>query len=165
LQPNDAEEQQWDADLDDEAAPAQAAAAAAATSAGHFARYTTAGPAAAAADKPERLKTQAATEGNWKAFLDSSAVLFQSTQIKQAQLQQEYNVFLQQQVTRAVCEGGCSVCGLRVADCRLVRHVEVLVIDIATCCTVQVPVVECTRCGHLPAELGALQAHSMWQQV
>ncbi|KAF6262414.1 hypothetical protein COO60DRAFT_1624964 [Scenedesmus sp. NREL 46B-D3] len=64
----------------------------------------------------------------------------------QAQLQQDYSVALQQQVTCSVTQGACSKCGLCLQDCRLVRHVEVIVIDIATCCTVQVPVVECSRC-------------------
>lgn len=58
LQPDDAEEQQWDAGHSGGAAPAEAPAAAAApTSTGHFARCTTAGPAAADADKPEHSKT------------------------------------------------------------------------------------------------------------
>ncbi|KAF6254871.1 hypothetical protein COO60DRAFT_275426 [Scenedesmus sp. NREL 46B-D3] len=131
----------------DDAAPAAAPAAAAAqSSAGLYSRHTVAGAAATAAAKPERTRAQEANEDNWKEFFDGTVSRFQTSLVIQAQLQQDYGVALQQQVTCSVNQGACSKCGLCLQDCRLVRHVEVIVIDIATCCTVQVPVVECSRC-------------------
>jgi predicted GNAT family acetyltransferase len=110
-----------------------------------YSRHTVVGAAATAAARPERTRAQEANEDNWKEFFDGNVSRFLTSQVIQAQLQQDYSVALQQQVINSVTQGGCSECGQRLQDCRLVRHVEVIVIDIATCCTVQVPVVECSR--------------------
>jgi hypothetical protein len=140
------DEQHWDGYMADDAAPAAAPAAAAAqTSAGLYSRHTVAGAAATAAARPERTRAQEANEDNWKEFFDGNVSRFQTSLVIQAQLQQDYSVALQQQVTCSVTQGACSKCGLCLQDCSLVRHVEVIVIDIAICCTVQVPVVECSR--------------------
>jgi hypothetical protein len=142
------------AEAQEEAAAGAAAAAAPAPAAGAYAgsyrtTFTTAGAAAAAAAArdSERIKTQEASASRWREFHDDNILLFLRMHAKQAQVEQEYSAFLQQQVTRAVTTGACSGCGLSVSECRLVRTVEVTVIDIGCCCTVEVPVVECSRCG------------------
>ncbi|WIA40653.1 hypothetical protein OEZ86_013989 [Tetradesmus obliquus] len=120
---------------------------------GVSATFTTAGAAAAAQSKPERTSTQAAIEENWQQYRQDNLELFFNTQAKQAEFDQQYSMFLQQQVTNAVGSATCGVCGLGVAHCQVVRLVEVTVIDIAAWFTVKVPVVRCSRCqdnaGHV----------------
>jgi hypothetical protein len=151
----DAADAQWDG------AAGGAPAAAAAYAGAYHTTFTIAGAAvAAAASNAERIKSQEASASNWQEFHKDSIPLFLRSYSKLAQVEQEYSAFLQQQVTHAVTTGGCSVCGLSVSDCRLVRTVEVTVIDIGTCCTVKVPVVECSRCERWQLEyaLMAFQA-------
>jgi hypothetical protein len=79
--------------MSDDAAPAVAPAAAAAqTSAGLYSRHTVVGAAATAAARPERTRAQEANEDNWKEFFDGNVSRFLTSQVIQAQLQQDYRV-------------------------------------------------------------------------
>jgi len=102
-------------------------------------------PATCSADIGSKATRYEATERNWDSFdVAAPDVLFGQLPSMQRVWQLTHSA-MQQHLQQAACHGECERCGCSTAECVVLRQVTVKVIDLHTCCSLNVNVYECCR--------------------